>query len=741
VNPFTRVTASDSGVYVWQITGTGCECGGAILPSLSSCTGSTRVGFTRSTSDPFYIYVIVSQNAKAAFTAYQNSVVSANLTTALNNPANYTDIPGSQWAAARITMTSLVTVGASIMINNSIDAFQLGILNGGSVNGTRYAYFSNYGVQPMGVYIPGVASDTITICEGDSVQLAGTGGLFYKWMPASYISDPLAENPVVFPPFSTRYKTFIHGSCNQIDSADVLIQVKERPRADFLLPVREGNSPLTLQIVNTSQYSSHYEWKFGGDTGTYTITNPRHVFGNNLDTLQRIPIQLKADNFYCSDIAFDTIIVWPTLSPAFEMSKSSGCPPLQVTFTNTSTCNYTHASWRVGDSIFYDTGSFGMTFDRKFWPEDSIPVTLKLVNRFGKADSLIRHIRLYPPASLGIIQDNKLGCSPLLVKFSAEGAGNASHQWIIASKDTLTGASVERVFTNRTTVNKTYQILLLSAGENLCPSQYSSTVLVKTELSSIWSASAEICPGKQITCKPVVYGVHPPYQLKFSDGTIVENFRFGDEVTFSPPESGLITLLQLDDSDGCTLVSPNPLLGGSLSVNVLSPPEIISQYADQTVMEGDSVHLQIIVNGTAPLNYLWEKDGRYYADQPENEIFFASIQFTDSGNYQTTVSNRCGKVLSATGHLLVVPKTGIDNGKNVFMLYPNPANTVLYLDGIPQDVTSIEICSMDGRLVHSEKAEPVLQLDFLSEGIYLMLLMDRRGEQQGIYRFTVVRTR
>ncbi len=75
--------------------------------------------------------------------------------------------------------------------------------------------------------VPGnitVSNDT-AVCEGDSITLTATGGLYYLWSPDLYINNISISNPVVFPDSSMTYTvtvTDVHG-CKAMDSLEITI--------------------------------------------------------------------------------------------------------------------------------------------------------------------------------------------------------------------------------------------------------------------------------------------------------------------------------------------------------------------------------------------------------------------------------------------------------------------------------------------------------------------------------------
>ena len=52
-------------------------------------------------------------------------------------------------------------------------------------------------------------SPTVLQCDEDTVQLNASGGDYYIWQPAQYLSNPNISNPLAFPPVSTNYTVTI----------------------------------------------------------------------------------------------------------------------------------------------------------------------------------------------------------------------------------------------------------------------------------------------------------------------------------------------------------------------------------------------------------------------------------------------------------------------------------------------------------------------------------------------------
>ena len=147
-------------VYVFHVTGMGCEIGGALLPRIN-CTGSRQALFHRYAGDSLYLLAIVENGGQGFFTLNGN----ASLLTA----ADFAPLPGNQWWVARKNIGPLLPASGTMSLLNSQFNFHAGIIAGSpegdpqaSNNAMRYAYFSDYGLSSNRDLYD-------TLCRGEAV--------------------------------------------------------------------------------------------------------------------------------------------------------------------------------------------------------------------------------------------------------------------------------------------------------------------------------------------------------------------------------------------------------------------------------------------------------------------------------------------------------------------------------------------------------------------------------------------
>lgn len=135
---FSLYINSTKPVYIIHVTGFGCEVGLAVLPSIY-CTGSESISITRSTSEDFYLLLLVPSGSEDFFTTNgNNSIIKKN---------DFTLVPGTngQWMMNRLKVaTNKIGVSSVTHIKNTASVFHLGLINGGASSGTMYGFFSDF---------------------------------------------------------------------------------------------------------------------------------------------------------------------------------------------------------------------------------------------------------------------------------------------------------------------------------------------------------------------------------------------------------------------------------------------------------------------------------------------------------------------------------------------------------------------------------------------------------------------
>lgn len=163
----------------------------------------------------------------------------------------------------------------------------------------------------------------------------------FQWtFPGGIPAASNLQNPVVLYSSSGNYAVTLVAS-NNVGSNTITktnyIQVKTVPSPGFTFT----QNGLTATFTNTSVNATSYLWEFGDNT-TSTLANPVHTYA----TSGTYSVKLKATNDCGTTEITKTVSVEPPPVAAFTTSGNSGCAPLTVVFTNTSS-GATSYSWAL----------------------------------------------------------------------------------------------------------------------------------------------------------------------------------------------------------------------------------------------------------------------------------------------------------------------------------------------------------------------------------------------------------
>jgi len=255
-------------VYVLHVSGISCELGAALLPPIN-CTGSSQIGFTRS-STPFYLSLIVRTVSTDYFMLNNNPWITS---------AMFSMVPGTGgvWSYAHLqfaTNAIPVNTGSLLQLTNG-DIFHMGMLQGNPTKGCSYGYFSDFNTLNADAGIDD------TICNGQSCNINASGTFNYQWSPTTGLSNSNIANPVASPLFTTTYTVTVSNGMNCSETDDIIITVNPNPFVNItasLNPVCAGHST-TL----TANGALNFSWSGGlgtannvtvtpASTTTYTVT-------------------------------------------------------------------------------------------------------------------------------------------------------------------------------------------------------------------------------------------------------------------------------------------------------------------------------------------------------------------------------------------------------------------------------------------------------------------------------------
>lgn len=223
-------------------------------------------------------------------------------------------------------------------------------------------------------------SSEAAICPDDSFTLTAGGAATYNWTSVPF--DPSMISPDngitdASPLQTTVYTVSGTDAFGCTNTAVVGVTVKERMFADFSVSkpaVCEGDELIVTYDGNGQSYAT-YEWQFDGGHASASGQGPIPVSWTGAGEKT---ISLKVTQLGCeSEVITRTVEVNAMPVAEFTTDNISGCSPLDVLFTSTSTNTVSGAtySWDLGYGPSASGQSAGKTFDRDGRFDISLTVT------------------------------------------------------------------------------------------------------------------------------------------------------------------------------------------------------------------------------------------------------------------------------------------------------------------------------------------------------------------------------
>ncbi|MEA3497011.1 MAG: PKD domain-containing protein [Bacteroidota bacterium] len=381
---------------------------------------------------------------------------------------------------------------------------------------------SAYDSNVVNVYSsPNASFSADSICFGDqthfvdhSITNDGENIISWKWdFNSDGIIDNTSQNPAYyFPSFGTYIITLIvttEYGC--IDTVSETSMVHPNPVVNFSNSQQQICSYDSIQFTNQSITADSFLWTFGD--GDSLATSDTSSFWHNFNSAGNYYTKLTAfNNHGCS--AKDSTIINIKSSPtsAFVSNTTSGCEPLNVSFSNTSS-NASSYYWNFGNGITSNQSDTSITYQSVNYLDSNYVVTL-ISEKNGCYDTVVHYISIYHRALALFTINPDSGCSPLFVQTSNNSLGSDSFYWSCTSGDTSTATSPYFNFGNYLFQDITYDLTLFAYTEHNCYDTAKTQIKVKPSPFALFTSN-------------MIQGC-PPLAINFSNQSIIGNFYFWD---------------------------------------------------------------------------------------------------------------------------------------------------------------------------------------------------------------------
>lgn len=661
--PMTYVHASKN-VYVYHVSGIGCELGSAILPPLS-CAGSKLVAFSRNTPQRFALNILCKNGSQNTFTL--------NASTTSITPANFTVVPGTAtlaggpfWGAqVNFNSTAVLPIG-SYTIGNNADEFALGVFDGDFTSGGLFHYMSSFLKKTI------VQTSTLSpICVGQNtvVSLTGTvsggaisgiwttngSGNFGPYTSSTNIvsttySFSVADTTLLSSNSQLKFYLTSIGDCKPIKDS-VILPINQRPTVTVgngTVMCKNNVFPVSLSGVITDAISGIWS---GGNGGIFGPPGPISTYTPSQADLATNTITLsltsQGPQAGCID-AVKSITVGFINPPIINV----GTTP--VVCTNTQSFVLNGVIGGVTNSGIWTTNGTGLFFPNNASPtatyqlsasdltQSQITLTLTSTNNgLCASENGTMEINIIPKPIVNAPADFTVCASAGAITLTGSVLGSAtSGSWTtVGGTGSFTQTPPTSAYYNLSqndTLGTSINFVLNSYGGN-CPSETDTVMIeiLKRPVIIVNPGIAGYCENAPIALTGTVSGYTNLGIWSSSGGGIFTPTNTALNGQYIPTASDIA-----NGSIVLTLTTLNPFqnCGSNKSFTALfvKAPEAIFYPSNSRCLGSPIVFSNgSLSNGTSDLNYSWDFGDQSPGGSTTREPIYT---YTNTGLYVITLT-------------------------------------------------------------------------------------------------------
>lgn len=219
------------------------------------------------------------------------------------------------------------------------------------------------------------------------------------------------------------------------DTAVHQITVIASPVADFLFTeVCLGD---TLTVLNDNSQSTHPITQWRWDLGDGTLSNQPIIYHNYLQYGTYQVLLIVQNSYNCIDSVIKTVHVWDVPEVSFFADPKSGCQPLEVNFSDSSSVNsdfIINWLWDFGDGL----GSIGYPAVNHTYNSSGVfDVTILVTTDKGCQNTKTYNdlIHVYPKPTANFSHTPAVAFSTDMVYFENNSTGSISWLWDFGNGD------------------------------------------------------------------------------------------------------------------------------------------------------------------------------------------------------------------------------------------------------------------------------------------------------------------
>jgi gliding motility-associated-like protein len=207
-----------------------------------------------------------------------------------------------------------------------------------------------------------------------------------------------------------------------------------------------------------------WSWGFGDGSPRNNTENPTHTY----TTAATYSVVLSVATAHCSDSITVPLVINPLPIVSFTNVPTSGCPSLNITFTNTST-GATSYNWNFGNGNTSTNVNPTQTFSNSTTATIKYIVNLTGISSVGCKDSLKDTIQVFGKPIASFSSNAAAACAPYSVTFTNTTIAGVNYTWNFGDGTaTSTLVNPAHLYQNTTNFLQNYTVTLHATNAGGC---------------------------------------------------------------------------------------------------------------------------------------------------------------------------------------------------------------------------------------------------------------------------------
>lgn len=327
-------------------------------------------------------------------------------------------------------------------------------------------------------------------CNTLSVSFTNTsvGASTYTWTfgnsSTSNLQNPPAQNYLLTGTFIPTLVVTATTGCTHSSTGTVIVRPKPIPAFTQFAACVGAAVTFTNNSTPTSGVNSitSYTWNFGDLSSSSNSITPVHTY----TAAGTYSVKLITSSAFCTDSLQQNITINIKPTADFIPTPTVGCPPLPVTFSNTS-ANALNYLWKYSGISATSTATTP-SFSFSNTTQNFLNYTVTLIAGAGTCfDSTKKVISVRPKPVPSFTSNTITGCSPLVTTFTNTSLGIQSSQWNFGDGGTSPLQNPTHTYHNTGLFTQTVTVKLVVTNSVGCTDSTTKLMTVYPEALTVFS--------------------------------------------------------------------------------------------------------------------------------------------------------------------------------------------------------------------------------------------------------------